>query len=49
MQQDITDLVEMATETLALAAKTADRVTYIEAHLAKKSGFTPFTSGAFAA
>ncbi len=49
LKRDVADLVVMATDTLALAAKTADRVSHIESHLSKKSGFTPFTSGAFVA
>ena len=49
LKRDITDLVDMATNTLQLAAKTADRVDKIESHLSSKTGFTPFTSGAFVA
>jgi chromosome segregation ATPase len=49
LKREVADLVVMATDTLALAAKTADRVSHIESHLSKKSSFTPFTSGAFVA
>ena len=49
MKGDISDLVDMTTNTLELAANTADRVDKIESHLSSKTGFTPFTSGAFVA
>ena len=43
MQSDITDLIELTSTAMNLAAVTSDRVDKLES----KSSFTPFKSGAF--
>lgn len=45
MQGDITDLTELTSRAMNLAAVTKDRVDKLEG----KKSFTPFTSGAFVA
>ena len=45
MQIDITDLIELTSSAMNLAAITKDRVDKLEG----KEQFTPFTSGAFVA